>query len=90
MLSVLARLDIRTTCTAEESSTAGSGPVHAEASSPQLSVRPRRQTKERAMEALRDSEVNIEQVRVNRVGCLLANLARRVRSLGQLGRASIT
>lgn len=41
----------------------------------------RRRTKAQAIEALRDSKANFEQVRVHRVGCLLANLAQRARSL---------
>lgn len=43
----------------------------------------RRQTKDCAKEALRDSKVHIERVRVHRVGCLLANLAQQVRSLSR-------
>lgn len=43
----------------------------------------RRQTKDRAVEALRHCQANLEQVRVQRVGCLLSHLAHQIRALSQ-------
>lgn len=79
MLSVFATLDIGSCSVGNNSAFKRIGDNGALAL--QLSGRPRRQTQVRAMDALRDSEVHIEQVRVNRVGCLLSNLAQRARSL---------
>lgn len=79
MLSVFATLDIGSSIVGESSA---SNRVRDEgALASELRRRPRRQTQVRAMDALHDSEVRFEQVRVNRVGCLLSNLAQRARSL---------
>lgn len=87
MLSVLARLDVGTSRTVEscnaEPANCVSMAVHSdtEPSAAHLASGQRRQTTDRAREAVQETEVTIEKVRVQRVGCLLASLARRVRSL---------
>lgn len=83
--------DVALRCTGTASSCVDTLMLHADADASGLlpatdctvTTKPRRQTRDRAMKALRDCKVNIEQVRVQRVGCLLSRLAERARSLSQ-------
>lgn len=80
MLAVLTRLEI-SSCNAGSSLRHVAGKRRGDSHG--ASTRPRRRTRDRAVEILRHSEASLEQARVHRVGCLLKNLARRARSLSR-------
>jgi hypothetical protein len=87
MLTVLANFDLQT-CDpgCSTASASGQGPSTTNQDAAAISAVPvsaRRQTKVHAAQALQVSTANIQEVRINRVGCLLTKLVRQARSLSR-------